>query len=152
MTRSSTHPRARAAGTAAALLLIGAVLGIAADRAWVSPAPTGEMSLTASAMSDRLGLDPSEEARLNILLDSLHVEVTSAATEGPEALRAATQAAHRQIEAFLPPDSRPAFHMWMREHREHMMQNMHPGGMGRGMMGRDGGMQERPTDTLPPEG
>jgi hypothetical protein len=155
MTGSSTRPRVRAAATAASLLLIGAVLGIAVDRAWLSPAPTGEMSLTASAMSARLGLDANEEARLNILLDSLHAEVTAAANEGPEALRAATRSAHRQIEAFLPPDSRPEFHMWMREHREHMMQTMHPGGMGPGMMGRGmmgpgSGMRERPTDTLPP--
>jgi len=138
MSGASTRSRARAAGTALSLLLIGAVLGIGADRAWVSPASAGDVSLTASAMADRLGLTPAEERRLNLLLDSLHSEVTSAALEGPEALRAATQAAHRQIEAFLPADSRPEFHSWMREHRQHMMQHMHPGGVGPGMQGRGG--------------
>jgi hypothetical protein len=149
--QSSFRRRMQAAVVAASLLITGAVLGIAVDRAWVSPGQTGEPSLTASALSHRLGLDPAQEARLNILLDSLHAEVTSAAADGPEALRAATQAAHRQIEAFLPAGSRPEFHMWMREHRQHMMQTTHPQGMHRGMMGRSGGMPERAEDSLPPE-
>lgn len=134
MSPSSARARARAAGTAVCLVLIGAVLGIAADRAWISPASTDDMSLTASAMSEHLGLDPTEEARLNVLMDSLHSEVVAAATRGPEALRAATDAAHRQIEAVLPPDARPAFRAWMQGHREHMMQTMHPQGMGAGMV------------------
>lgn len=134
MSPSSARVRARAAGTAVCLVLIGAVLGIAADRAWISPASTDDMSLTASAMSEHLGLDPTDEARLNALMDSLHSEVVAAATRGPEALRAATDDAHRQIEAFLPSNTRPAFRAWMQEHREHMMQRMHPSGMGRGVV------------------
>jgi len=134
MTRSSD--RARAAGAATLLLLTGAVLGIAADRALFSPAPTQAMSLTAEAMSERLGLSPAERARLSALLDSLHAEVTAAAADGADALRAATDAAHGRIEDFLPPGSRPAFHSWMEEHREHVMDRMHPGAMGPGMMHR----------------
>jgi hypothetical protein len=137
MTRSSD--RTRAAATAVLLVLTGAVLGIAADRALFSPAPIAAASLTAEALSERLDLSAGDAARLGALLDSLHGEVTAAAADGPETLRAATEAAHRRIEASLPPDSRPAFHAWMQEHREHMMHRMHPGAMGPGMM-RDGAM------------
>jgi hypothetical protein len=121
---SPSSDRARAVGTAALLLLTGALLGIAVDRAWLSPAPMQTMSLTADAMSERLGLSSEEQARLVVLLDSLHAEVVVAAAAGPEALRAATDAAHETIAASLPPESRPAFHSWMQEHREHMMHQM----------------------------
>lgn len=141
MTRSSD--RVRAAVTALLLLLAGAALGIAADRVLFSPAPIEAMSLTAEALSERLGLSADEAARLDALLDSLHGAVTEAAADGPEALRAATEAAHRQIEASLPPDARPAFHAWMQERRDHMMHRMHPGAMGPGMM-RGGGMGSGP--------
>jgi hypothetical protein len=120
--------RARAAATASLLILAGAGLGIAVDRLWLS-APDEGMSLTAEAMSERLGLDPEVEARLTVLLDSLHAEVAAAAVEGPEALRAATDAAHARIAAFLPPESRPAFHLWMQEHHEQMMRQMGLGPM-----------------------
>jgi dienelactone hydrolase len=137
MTLSSE--RTRAAVAAALLVLTGAVLGIAADRALFSPAPIEAMPLTAEALSERLDLSAGEAARLGALLDSLHGEVTEAAADGPEAFRAATEAAHRQIEASLPPGSRPAFHAWMQEHREHMMHRMHPDARRPGMM-RGGGM------------
>ncbi|MEX2048540.1 MAG: hypothetical protein WEB90_03085 [Gemmatimonadota bacterium] len=121
--------RVRAAGTAALLLLTGAALGITVDRVWLSAPPIESMSLTAGAMSERLGLSPEEAERLSVLLDSLHAQVAAAAVNGPEALRAATDAAHRRIEASLPTESRPAFHSWMQEHREHMMQQMRMGPM-----------------------
>jgi hypothetical protein len=116
--------RFRAAGAATLLLVTGALLGIAIDRLWISPPPTESMSLTAGAMSERLGLSSEQEARLVVLLDSLHEEVLAAAAAGPDALRSATDAAHRTIDASLPPESRPAFHAWMQEHREHMMTQM----------------------------
>jgi len=116
--------RVRAVVAAGLLLVTGALLGIAIDRVWLAPPPTEAMSLTAGAMSERLGLSAEEEARLVVLLDSLHAEVLAAAAAGPEALRSATDAAHRTIDASLPPESRPAFHAWMQEHREHMMTQM----------------------------
>ncbi len=120
---------ARAAATAVLLLLTGAALGIVVDRVWLSSPAVGEMSLTAMALAERLGLAPEEEARLSVLLDSLHVEVTAAAADGPEALRAATDAAHAAIAASLPAESRPAFHAWMQEHHEHMMRQLGMGPM-----------------------
>jgi hypothetical protein len=111
------------------LLLAGGALGITIDRAWLSPPATESMSLTAGAMSARLGLSSDQEARLVVLLDSLHAEVLAAAAAGPDALRRATDAAHRTIDASLPPESRPAFHAWMQEHREHMMTQMGLGPM-----------------------
>jgi hypothetical protein len=119
--------RFRAGGAAALLLVTGVLLGIAIDRAWISPPPTESMSLTAGAMSERLGLSSEQEERLVVLLDSLHAEVLAAAAAGPDALRSATDAAHRTIDASLPPESRPAFHAWMQEHREHMMAQMGSG-------------------------
>ena len=132
--RPSAPARLRAAGTALLLLVAGAALGVAADRLWIAPAQAEGLALTPEAMSERLGLSDAEAARLSTLLDSLHMVVTSAAAEGPEALRAATNAAHLRIEASVRPESRPAFHSWMQEHREHMMQRMRPGTMHRGMM------------------
>jgi hypothetical protein len=117
------------------LLVTGAALGVAADRLWVAPAQAADgRALTPDAMSARLGLSDAEAARLSTLLDSLHTTVTAAAAEGPTALRAATDAAHRRIEASLRPESRPAFHSWMQESRDHMMQRMRPGAMHPGMM------------------
>lgn len=139
---SSSSSRARAAGTAVLLVLTGAVLGITVDRLWLSPTRIGAMSLTAGAMSERLGLSSEDAERLSVLLDTLHTEVTAAAADGPEALRAATDAAHQRIDASLPPESRPAFHSWMQEHREHMMRQMHPAPMGPGAMRGGGGMAQ----------
>jgi len=126
---SASADRLRAAGAAVLLLLAGAVLGISMDRAWLTPTPLEATSLTADAMSARLGLSSEQEARLVVLLDSLHAEVLAAAAAGPDALRNATHAAHRAIEASLPPESRPAFHSWMQERREHMMHQMGLGPM-----------------------
>lgn len=132
--RRSAAARLRAAGTALLLLFAGAALGVAADRLRLAPAASESLALTPDAMSERLDLSDAEAARLSTLLDSLHGVVTAAAAEGPEALRAATDAAHRRIEASLRPESRPAFHSWMQEHREHMMQLMRSGTMSPGMM------------------
>ncbi|MCA1789291.1 MAG: hypothetical protein LC667_05365 [Thioalkalivibrio sp.] len=110
--RRSAPARLRAAGTAFLLLVAGAALGVTADRLWVAPAQAASgMALTPDAMSARLGLSDTEAARLSTLLDSLHTTVTAAAAEGPEALRAATDAAHRRIAASLRPSrDRPSTH------------------------------------------
>lgn len=130
--RAVRKARLRAGGAAFLLLLTGAVLGVTVDRLFNAAPPVEARSLTAGAMAERLGLSPDEEARLTLLLDSLHVELMSAEAGGPETLRLATHAAHRRIEAWLPDHARPAFRAWIQEHREHMMQHMrdHPGGAG----------------------
>jgi hypothetical protein len=124
---SDAMHRVRAGGAAAFLLVAGAALGIAADRAWLAPPPAAAMALTAEAMSERLGLSNEQESRLVVLLDSLHAEVLAAAADGPEALRIATDDAHRTIAASLPLESRPAFHAWMQEHHDHLMRQMGAG-------------------------
>ena len=132
MTRPSNRPsiRLRAAAAAVLLLLTGALIGIAVDRTILSPADVEARSpLTARAMASSLGLSPAEQAGLEALLDSLHAEVVAAADDGPDALRAATASAHRRIETWLPPASRPAFRQWIQGHREHMMERMHGGPM-----------------------
>ncbi len=140
MKTSTRQARLRAAGTMAFLLVVGAMLGIAVDRIWLMPTPMEANPLTAGAMSERLGLSPEEEAELDSLLDSLHGVIAEAAGEGPEALRAATEAAHRRIAETLPPESRMLFHSWMQEHRNHMMHRMHMGS------GRGGGPPSTRSD------
>jgi len=134
MTTSFAHtPRLRAAGTAIALVLFGALLGITVDRLLHEPVPVARAPLTADAMAARLGLAAEDEARLRALVDTLNSEVLAAMAEGPEALLAATHAAHLRIEASLPEEARTAFHSWMREqHRQimHHMEGMHPGRRG----------------------
>lgn len=126
--------RLRAAAASVLLLLTGALIGIAVDRTILSPSDVEARSpLTADAMASGLGLSPAQQAGLEALLDTLHAEVVAAASDGPDALRAATASAHRRIESSLPPESRPAFRQWMRGHREHMMERMHRGPMGGGM-------------------
>lgn len=131
MTTSSTRtPRLRAAGAAIALVLFGALLGITVDRLLHDPGPVAQASLTADAMAARLGLAAEDEARLRALVDTLNTEVLAAMAEGPDALLAATHAAHLRIEASLPEEARTSFHAWMREqHRQmmHHMEGMHPG-------------------------
>lgn len=126
---SAAADRARAAGAAVLLLLSGFAVGVVADRTWFSDGPTDPTALTAAAMSADLGLSPAQEERLVVLLDSLHTQVLAAVADGPEALRAATDAAHATIAASLPADMRPAFHVWMQGHREHMMHQMGIGAM-----------------------
>jgi hypothetical protein len=119
--------RWRAAGTAVLLLLIGAVLGITVDRLWLSPPTSQAASLTVETMASRLGLSSMEERRLGALLDSLHAEILAAIAHGPDSLRAATDAAHRRIDASLPVEARPGFHAWMQEHHEQLMHGLHRG-------------------------
>ncbi|MEX2472613.1 MAG: hypothetical protein WEA34_10555 [Gemmatimonadota bacterium] len=117
--------KARAAGAGALLLVAGIAMGIVVDRTLLTPAPAQASALTVESLAEHIDLSAEEAARLRILLDSLHTGVMAAAAEGPEAMRAATQAAHRRIEATLDPGMRPEFRAWMQEHRRHMMRRMH---------------------------
>lgn len=116
--------RLRAMGTAALLVVSGAAMGILVDRLWLSPPPAQASSLTAEGMAARLGLSPTEEARLRGLLDSLHAEIVR---QGPDSLGVTVRDAQRRIEETLPPDARSEFRAWMREHHERMMHRMHGG-------------------------
>ena len=129
---SEISERTRAAGAASLLLLAGMALGIVVDRVILTPAPADASALTVESLAERIDLSTDQAGRLRALLDSLHPGVMAAAGGGPDSLRAATEAAHRRIEAALPPGSRQEFRTWMQEHREHMMRRMH----GRMMGGR----------------
>lgn len=133
MTAPTRHARLRAAGTALLLVLIGAALGITADRLMHTPTSVTPTPLTADAMAAQLGLSPEAEARLRALVDTLNVGVVAAMADGPAALMAATHDAHLRIEASLPEQSRPAFHAWMQQQHTQMMsrmQGMRPGAGG----------------------
>jgi len=154
MNGSRRAARSRAAVAAALLLVAGAIMGIALDRLWLSPRSTQATPLTAAAMSDRLALAPADQARITALLDTLHREISAAMAHGPDSVRAATDAAHRRIEASLPPEARPEFRAWMLGHQQHMMQRLHlgPGGMhpaGHGP-GAGGTLQHRPASPTGP--
>jgi len=139
MNASVRRARLRAAGTALLLVLIGAILGITADRRIQAPASAGPTPLTADAMAAHLGLSPEAEARLRALVDTLNVGVVAAMADGPGALMAATHDAHMRIEASLPEESRPAFHAWMQEQHAQMMGRMHEMGTGAGGAGHGPG-------------
>ncbi len=120
-----TSEKARAAGAGALLLLAGVALGILVDRTLLAPPSADASALTVESLAEHIDLSGEEAARLRTLLDSLHTGVMAAAAEGPEALRAATQAAHRRIEESLDPGVRPEFRGWLEQHRRHMMRRMH---------------------------
>jgi len=126
---SRTSERTRAAGAAALLLVAGMALGIAVDRLVLTPAPADATALTVESLASRIDLSAEDAAGLRALLDSVHADVLAAAAEGPEAVQAATRAAHRRIEASLDPGARRGFRAWMRGHREQMMRSMHRGMM-----------------------
>lgn len=124
MSHTNEGTRFKAAGTAVLLLLSGALLGVLVDRLWLVPREAAAASLTMEAMAERLDLEPSEEARVRALLDSMHAEVMAAAQAGPDSLLVMARSAHQRLEAALPPDARPAFRAWMAAHHEAMMQRM----------------------------
>lgn len=107
--------RWRARGTAALLLLAGGALGILADRLWLAPPEAQAMPLTAHGLASRLSLPPADEARLQVLLDSLHDEIVAAVQQSPDSLQAAVRRAQQRIEETLPAASRAEFRSWIRE-------------------------------------
>jgi hypothetical protein len=137
MTHESEGGSRRKAGAAAALLVLaGVALGVVVDRLWLMPPEAAAMPLTPEALVAHLELRPEDEARVRVLLESLHGEVTSAAAAGPEALAAVARSAHERIEQALPPEARPAFREWVEEHHAQMTERMHGGAMHRQMHGQ----------------
>lgn len=118
MTPRTTGARWRAAVTAALLVVMGAALGVVADRLWRAPSTLEAAPLTAEAMAARLGLTSAEERHVRALLDSLHGEMLVTVDQRPDSLRMAVHAAQLRIEAAMPPEARPKFRAWVREHHE----------------------------------
>ena len=116
----------RAVGTAALLLVSGGIMGVVVDRLWLSPPELQAAPLTAEGMATRLGLSSEDEARLRVLLDSLHAEIVGAVQQGPDSLRVAVRDAQHRIEAALPVDARAEFREWIQEHHQ-QMRRMHGG-------------------------
>ena len=139
----TTGLRWKAALTAAFLLVLGIVLGIAIDRLWLTSGHVDRPPLTAEAMAEELELTASEEARVREVLDSLETEISEAAGMGPDSLHSAARRARQRLERALPPDTRPEFRQWMERHHRRMMKEMHGRGPGHGdgtrPMGRDSG-------------
>jgi hypothetical protein len=127
---SATSHGTRAAAAATLLVLAGVAIGIVIGRGLPAPAPVVASALTIESLAERIDLSSEEQDRLRTLLDSLHEGVVAAASEGPEALQAATEAAHRRIEASLAPEARAEFRLWLQESRDHMMARIHADMMG----------------------
>jgi hypothetical protein len=136
----------RAAGTAALLLVTGGVMGVLADRLWLSPPETHATPLTAEAMAARLGLTSAEEAQLRALLDSLRGEIHAVVQRAPDSLRAAVSNAQLRIEAALPSDARSEFRAWMQEHHAQMVGRMHGGPINHGRTRGGGSRGTHPKD------
>jgi hypothetical protein len=137
MTQWTADGRWRAAAAATFLLLAGGVMGVLADRHWLSPPPVEASPLTADAMTTRLGLSSAEAARIRALLDSLHADIHTAVGHGPDSLQGAIRNAQWRIENALPLEARSEFRAWMREQYQHTMEHM------RDRM-HDGRMDHRP--------
>jgi len=144
MTLMNWGTRWSAIGSAALLLVTGALVGVTVDRLWISPSVIEAAPLTAETMVSHLGLSDPEGRRLNALLDTLHADLSAAMDRGPEALREATDAAHRRIDASLPAEARADFHVWMQEHHEQMMRGLDRGPLSPGIM-HQGGMDHSPA-------
>jgi hypothetical protein len=127
VTRSRAGTRWKALAAATLLLLAGGVSGVLVDRLWLLPRTAEPMPLTARAMAARLGLSPAEEARMSALLDSMHVEVATAAHHGPDSLAATARRVHARVESTLPSHARPAFRAWMHEHHQQLMRRIGSG-------------------------
>jgi hypothetical protein len=134
---SHTIGGARWKAGAAALLLVlaGAAMGVLVDRSWLRPSDAAAIPLTVEGMVEHLGLAPAEEARIRVLLDSMHADVLLAAEQGPEALAEAARTAHRRLEAALPEATRPGFRDWVDGHHRQLMERMQGGGMHGAMHG-----------------
>lgn len=123
MNGPSAPDRRKAGITAALLVLAGIAFGIVLDRTWLMPSGSA-MPLTADALAAELELGPTQETRLRALLDSMHVEVLTAAEQGPAALAAAAARAHQRLEASLPPEARPGLRAWLDAHHRQMIDRM----------------------------
>lgn len=162
MSRGRIDPRLAAGLVAAAVFVLGVVVGVAGDRLFAGrpaagPAPA---PLTVEDLARTLELDPVQSARVSALLDSLRPGLARAAEQGPDSLRAATARARARIAGALPPVRRREFQRWLDAHHARMMETMHrmgPGMMDSGRMGpgmmdggmMDGGMMGRaPRDSL----
>jgi hypothetical protein len=129
MMESNTAARRKAAITAALLLIAGTLAGIALDRLWLMPAVASPVpALTSDAMLAHLDLEPTAAARIRALLDSMHTDITAAAEQGADSLRATAHRAHERLEAALPPDARTEFRTWMHAHHRQMLERVEHGG------------------------
>lgn len=141
--------RLRAGLIAGLIFALGAAAGVAGDRALGgrSRATPTLPPLTVRDMASALDLDPAQRARVATVLDSLRPEIASAAAQGTDSLRSATQRARGRIAEVLPPARRDEFQRWLDARHAHMMEMMRrmgPGMMGPGTIGpgpmRGGGM------------
>lgn len=128
MNESNGSARRKAAMLAALLLLAGGLSGVLVDRFWLLPRGDDTMPLTAHAMAARLDLDASQEARVRLLLDSMHTDVIAAARYGPDSLASAARTAHARLEAALPPHSRAEFRAWLVDHHHQLLERLDQAG------------------------
>lgn len=111
--------RARAVLGAVSLLILGAVLGVAADR---HLADGGGQSLVASfhhaamsSLEERLRLEPAQREAIDSIVAAHHGEMQQHWRALHAQLGATVDVVHRDIEAVLTEEQRVAFREWLRE-------------------------------------
>lgn len=106
-----------------ALVLLGGVLGIAADRLVSGRTPSALTPLEAHELMladfrDRLGLDEAQVDEIDSIFRRHQRAVETSWQEIQPHLRSAIDSVHRHMERILRPDQREAFREWVAEQVE----------------------------------
>jgi hypothetical protein len=136
----------RAAFAAAFLLVIGAFLGVCADRLWLFAfTDRDEQSqVSVEMLSSALNLDVRQREEMRALVDSIGWAISDAIERNPASLSEVARDARARLERAVPPDQRPRFRNWMNGRRTEMLDRMRGHGRMRGGRGRARGMYPPP--------
>ena len=131
----------RAAFAAALLILIGALLGVTADRLWlfIFADKPEETQVSVETLSNALNLNMRQRDEIRALMDSIGWAISDAMEQNPQSLPLVARDARARLERAIPPDQRPRFRNWMNGRRSDMLNRMRGHGRMRGGRGRGGG-------------
>lgn len=111
--------KARAVLGALSLLVLGAVLGIAIDRHFLShdhvSAAAAFHDMTMSSLEERLDLTAEQRRQVDSIVASRHNTLRHAWQALHSQLGAAVDTVHDELEAILTPEQRAEFREWLRE-------------------------------------
>jgi hypothetical protein len=131
----------RAAFAAALLIIIGAFLGVCADRLWLYAFSerADETRVSVETLSNALNLNVRQRDEIRALVDSIGWAMSDAIERHPESLPTVARDARARLEQVIPPDQRPRFRNWMSGRRSDMLDRMRGQGRMRGGRGRGRG-------------
>lgn len=138
MTQPTVTLQWRAAIAVAFLIAMGAFLGVAADRVWLSltsqPAERQQVSIEALAFA--LNLNSRQTEEIAALVDSLGWTISDALEQHPDSLRAVVRQARQRLERALPSDRQERFRSWAEVQRSAMLDRMRGRGRWRDSLDR----------------